>query len=136
LATDLFMTRGTYQVLLQVTDHDNRTAGAGVTVNVDPVWQRSMVLNASDQTPGAGESKAWIIPISLPSTELSAELEGTGNLTGCSPGGNCAAFVEILNLHYETNLTLGDAMTDPEWCLEANGSCQANRSTHLEANLD
>jgi hypothetical protein len=134
-AAHVFTTRGTYQVLLRVTDHDNRTAGAGVAVTVQPVHARTMVLNASRQNLGAGESKAWIDPISIPSTAVSAWIYGTTNVTGCSLGGNCAAFVEILNVHDETNLTLGNAITNPIWCPTVNGSCEANRTTNFEVNL-
>jgi hypothetical protein len=135
-ATHAYQERGTYQVLLQVTDRSNRTAAAGVTVNVAPVNEQVMILNATGQTLGPGESKAWIMPISVPSTEVSAWVTGATNVTGCSLGGNCAAFVEILNVHDETNLTVGDAVTNPIWCFEQNGSCHANRTTELNVNLD
>jgi PKD domain len=134
-ATHVFTTRGTYQVLLRVTDHDNRTVGAGAAVTVEPVHAQTMVLNASHQALGAGESKAWIDPISVPATAESAWVYGTTNVTGCSLGGNCGAFVEILNVHDETNLTRGDAITDPIWCPTVNASCQANRTTNFAVNL-
>ena len=135
-ATHVYTTHGTYQVLLRVTDLDNRTAGAGVTVTVDTVQEKTTLLNASAQTLGAGESRAWIVPISIPATAVTAWVYGTTNVTGCSLGGNCAAYVEILNVHDETNLTLGDPITNPIWCLELNGSCHSNRTTSLVANLD
>ncbi|MGC2290034.1 MAG: PKD domain-containing protein [Thermoplasmata archaeon] len=135
-ATHVYTARGTYQILLRVTDHANDTAAAGTTVNVSPVEESPTILNASAQTLGAGESRAWIIPVSVPSTALSAWVYGTTNVTGCSLGGNCAAYVEVLNIHDETNLTLGDAITDPIWCLQVNGSCVANRTTTLAVNLE
>jgi PKD repeat protein len=135
-ATHEYEVRGTYQVLLRVTDHDNRTAAAGVTVTVAPVQEQLMVLNASGQNLGPGESRAWITPISIPSTSLSAWVYGSTNVTGCSFGGNCAAFVEILNVHDETNLTQGDAITNPIWCWGQNGTCHSNRTAKLNANLE
>jgi PKD repeat protein len=134
-ATHVFSTRGAYLVLLRVTDHDNRTVDAGVMVTVQPDHAKTTVLNASHQTLGAGESKAWIDPIAIPSTAMSAWINGTTNVTGCSLGGNCGAYVEILNIHDETNLTLGDAITNPIWCPTVNGSCQANRTTNFSVNL-
>jgi PKD domain len=134
-ATHQYSTHGNFQVLLRVTDHQNRTASAGVTVTVNPVHEELTVLNASNQTLGAGESKAWIVPITLPTTAVSARLQGTVNVTACSLGDNCLAYVEVLNVHDETNLTQGGAITNPIWCLLENGSCQANQTTAVDINL-
>jgi hypothetical protein len=133
--THVYTSHGSYEILLRVTDRDNRTTGAGVTVTVNPVQERPTLLNASNQTLGAGETNAWIVPISLPSTAVSAWVNGTTNVTGCSLGGNCAVYVEILNVHDETNLTHGNPVTNPIWCREVNGSCQSNRTTDLSVNL-
>jgi PKD repeat protein len=135
-ATHVYTTRGTYQVLLRVTDRANQTAGAGVTVNVTPVEEQPILLNSSGQTLGAGETNAWIIPVSVPSTAESTWIFGTVNVTGCSLGGNCAVFVEILNVYDETNLTHGGAITNPIWCLETNASCRSDRTTNLSVDLD
>jgi hypothetical protein len=135
-ATHVYAERGTYQVLLRVTDKENQTAAAGVMVTVAPVQEQLMLLNASDQSLGAGETKAWIVPISIPSTSVSALIYGTTNVTGCSLGGNCGVFVEVLNAHDEANLTSGNPITNPIWCHQQNGSCRANRTTNLSVNLD
>jgi hypothetical protein len=134
-AIHVYDSRGTYQILLRVTDRENRTASAGAAVTVLPVTEHVTVLNASDQTLGAGPSKAWIVPITVPSTELSTWVYGTTNVTGCSLSGNCAAFVEVLNVHDETNLTLGNAVTNPIWCHAVNGSCEGNRTLNLSIDL-
>jgi PKD domain len=134
-ATHQYASHGTYQVLLRVTDRDNRTADGGVTVHVNPVRERPTVLNATAQTLGAGVSSAWVIPLSIPPTEVSTWINGTTNVTTCSLGGNCATYVEILNVHDETNLTRGGAITNPIWCVEVNGTCTANRTVDLAVNL-
>ncbi len=135
-ASHVYRNRGTYQVLLRVTDRDNRTTAAGVIVHVEAVHQRKTFLNATAETLGAGETKAWIVPISIPSTENSTWIYGKTNVTGCSLGGNCDAFVEILNAYDETNLTQGGSITNPIWCFEVNGSCQASRTVDVAVNLD
>jgi len=134
-ATHVYTVHGTYQVLLRVTDHDNATAVAAATVKVDPVQEKPTVLNASAQTLGAGTANAWIIPVSIPSTEVSAWVNGSTNVTGCSLGGNCAAFVEVLNVHDETNLSHGQAVNNPIWCLEVNGTCRSARTENLTVDL-
>lgn len=135
-ATHAYEERGTYQILLRVTDSDNRTAAAGAMVTVAPVQEQLILLNASGQNLGPGESKAWITPISIPSTSLSAWVFGSTNVTGCSLGGNCAAFVEILNAYDETNLTRGNAIVNPIWCWTENGTCHSNRTVELDASLE
>jgi hypothetical protein len=134
-STHVYASRGIFQLLLSVTDHDRRIAAASATVTVDPVQAKSTVLNASNQTLGAGSASAWVVPITVPATALTAWVNGTVNVTGCSLGGNCAAYVEILNVHDETNLTHGNAITNPIWCHEVNGTCQSNRTTDLAVDL-
>ena len=131
----VYATHGMFQVLLRVTDRDSHMAVAGTPVKVDPVREKSAVLNSSAQTLAAGITGAWIIPVAIPSTAVSAWINGTTNVTGCSLGGNCAAFVEILNVHDETNLTHGQGINDPIWCLDENGSCQASRTATLTVDL-
>lgn len=135
-ATHVYEERGIYQVLLRVTDQENRTGVAGATVTVAPIREHILVLNASAQTLGPGESKAWITPIAIPSTSISAWVNGSSNVTGCSLGGNCAVYVEILNAYDETNLTEGAAITNPIWCWGHNGSCQSNRTASVHENLE
>ncbi|MCI4347539.1 MAG: PKD domain-containing protein [Thermoplasmata archaeon] len=134
-AEHTYKDHGAYQVLLRVTDHAGRVAVAGVAVRVDPVRENPTLLNASAQTLGAGMSSAWIVPVTIPSTEVSAWVNGTFNVTGCSLGGNCLAFVEILNVQDETNLTHGRAINNPIWCLDVEETCTASKTVTLTVNL-
>jgi PKD repeat protein len=137
VASHVYHTRGTYQVLLHVTDQNNHTAvAASVTVNVAAVHQQTTFLNATSQSLGAGESMAWIRAISIPSTENSTWVYGETNVTGCSAGGNCDAYVEILDAQDEANLTKGGVVANPIWCFEVNGTCQSTRSASVAVNLD
>lgn len=135
-ATHTYFEHGTFQVLLRATDHDNRTAAAGVMVTVTPVRERPDLLNASNQALGPGTSNAWVSPVSIPASAVSAWLNGSTNVTACSLGGNCDAYVEILNAYDAMNLTHGKAVTNPIWCAGSNGTCQANRTIGFAVNLD
>lgn len=133
--THLYGTRGAYQILLRVSDRDNHTAGAGASVRVDPDRARTGVANATGQALGPGGTNAWVFPLPIPSTAVSAWVNGTSTVTACSLGGNCAAFVEILSADDEANLTHGKAVTNPIWCLVVTGACGANQTTAVSVNL-
>ncbi|MCI4353690.1 MAG: PKD domain-containing protein [Thermoplasmata archaeon] len=134
-ADHVYTTHGSYQLLLRVTDHVGHGAAAGAAVEVDPVRESPVVLNASAQTLGAGMSNAWIIPVTIPVTAISAWINGTTNVTGCSLGGNCLAYVEVLNVNDETNLTLGKAISNPIWCLDIEETCTAAQNVSMSVDL-
>jgi PKD repeat protein len=134
-ATHSYAARGVFVVTLRVTDQANGTATAAATVRVDPVFETMKLLNASHQPLGPGEMQAWIAPFTIPATAATAWMNGTVVVTSCSLGGNCGAFVEVLDASDEANLTHGAAITNPIWCLVVMGACQANQSIRMDVDL-
>jgi hypothetical protein len=134
-ASHVYLQRGIYQVQLTVTDRTGQTAAAGKVVHVAPVLRQTTLLNTSSQTLGAGPSSAWVVPIVIPGSAVSTWMNGTVHVTVCSLGGNCLAYVEVLDVQDETNLTQGKAVSNPIWCSSVNGTCQAAQSVGFNVDL-
>lgn len=82
------------------------------------------LINTGSQSLGAGTGNAEVVSFSIPSGATSAHVTGWMNVTTCSTGGNCLAYVYVITPLNWSNL-LGGGDVYVVWCYTTGTTCES-----------
>lgn len=104
--------------------------GNGNGSSPQPVTQS--LVNTPSGTLGAGTNSAVVLPVSIPSGATAAEVLGWFNVTQCSAGGNCNAYLWIITPTNWANYKSGGSVL-VVWCYTTSTTCSAVQDTAVDA---
>jgi hypothetical protein len=110
----------------------NSNGGGGGGGGSAPQAQTENLANTQSGTLGAGSSSADVIPFVVPAGSVSAEVLGWFNVTSCSGGGNCNAYVYVVTPTGWANFRSGGQVT-VQWCYTTSTTCSPLQYTVIDA---